>query len=104
MVKASGLTPSASAAARARAEGIHSAANPYEGERIAADRRNGERLQEQRRQRAAEAAARHSGPIQCNARGCTGPNGYYPRHGNTNNFTSPDGRFCQYIGNRLQCH
>lgn len=93
-----------SAAARARAEGIHSAANPYEGERIAADRRNGERLQEQRRQRAAEAAARHSGPIQCNARGCTGPNGYYPRHGNTNNFTSPDGRFCQYIGNRLQCH
>ena len=93
---------SGGAAARARAEGIHSAADPYEAERIAAQRRHEERLREQRRQRAA-AAARHSGPVQCNARGCNGPNGYYPRHGNTNNFTSPDGRFCQHIGNQLQC-
>lgn len=91
------------AAARAHAEGIHSAANPYEGDRIAADRRNEDRMREQRRQRAAAAAAVHNGPVHCNARGCNGPNGYYPRHGNTNNFTSPDGRFCQYIGNRLQC-
>lgn len=91
------------AAARARAEGIHSAANPYDGDRIAADRRNDDRMREQRRQRAAADAAIHNGPVHCNARGCTGPNGYYPRHGNTNNFTSPDGRFCQHIGNRLQC-
>lgn len=91
------------AAARARAEGIHSAADPYEADRIAAQHRHQERIQEQRRQRAAEAAARHSGPVHCNARGCTGPNGYYPRHGSTNNFTSPDGRFCQHTGNQIQC-
>lgn len=90
------------AAARRKAESIHSAADPLEGNRIDAQRRHEERMREERRRRAA--AAVNTGPVQCNARGCTGPNGYYPRHGNTNNFTSPEGRFCQYIGNRLQCN
>lgn len=91
------------AAARRKAEGVHSAADPIEGDRIAAQRRHEERMREERRQRAAAAAANNA-PVQCNARGCTGPNGYYPRQGNTNNFTSPNGRFCQHIGNRLQCN
>ena len=90
------------AAARRKAEGIHSAANPIEGNRIAAQYRHEERMREERRRRAAAAA--NDAPVQCNARGCTGPNGYYPRQGSTNNFTSPDGRFCQHIGHRLQCN
>lgn len=98
----SSIDRGSSALARSRAESIHSAADPYEADRITAQRRHQERLQEQRRQRAAT-AARHSGPVQCNARGCNGPDGYYQRHGTTNNFTSPNGRFCQHIGNRLQC-
>ncbi len=90
--------------ARRKAEGVHSAADPIEGDRITAQRRHEERMREERRQRAAAAAAANNGPFQCNARGCTGPNGYYPRQGNTNNFTSPNGRFCQQLGNRLQCN
>lgn len=98
----SSIDRGSSAIARSRAESIHSAADPYEADRIAAQRRHEERMAEQRRQRAA-AAGHNSGPVQCNARGCNGPGGYYQRHGSTNNFTAPDGRFCQHIGNRLQC-
>lgn len=91
------------AAARARAESIHSAADPYESERIAAQRRR-EQLQ---RERYRHNAAPHSSPpgliYKCQADKCYGTDGFYHRRGDTNKFTSPNGRPCRQIGNRMEC-
>lgn len=91
------------AAARARAESIHSAADPYEGDRIAAQRRR-EQLQ---RERYRHNAAPHSSPpgliYKCQGDKCYGTDGFYHRRGDTNKFTSPNGRPCRQIGNRMEC-
>lgn len=87
------------ASARRKAEGIHSAADPIEGDRIAAQRRHEDRLREERRRR-----AQATGPITCHGNSCNGPGGHFTRHGTTNNYTSPSGQFCQRIGTQMQCN
>lgn len=78
--------------ARARVEGIHSAADPLEGERIA-------------RKREAEVARRHAANriiASCDAGGCWDNQGArYNGVGNT--LFSTSGKACQRVGTMLQC-
>ena len=92
---------------RARAEGIHSAANPREGDRIAQERQ-AEAIREAERREAAAAArsqaAQNNRTItSCKAAGCTASDGqfYWNKGGGT--FAGPNG-FCRRIGNQLSCN
>lgn len=88
-------------AARARAEAIHSGADPIEADRIASERAEEER---QRQLRARQVRTIGAGPIHCVNGKCTGPAGSFNRHGSSSNYTSPDGRFCRQVGNQMVCH
>lgn len=96
--------------ARTRAEGMHSAADPIEGDRIAERRRQEEYLREQRRiaaqlaaQAAASRAAEQNLPWNCDQRGCTNSAGErYFRKGNTDTYIGPVGT-CRRVGHQLLC-
>lgn len=89
--------------ARARAEGIHSAANPREGDRIAQERlAEGIRLASRRE--AAAAAARTAPRLitSCDAGGCwDNQGGRFNGSGQT--LFSTTGKTCNRVGNMLQC-
>ena len=97
--------------ARARAEGIHSAANPREGDRIAQERQAEASREAERREAAAEAAAAARAQAaqnnrfitSCKSTGCTASDGqfYWNKGGGT--FAGPNG-FCRRIGNQLSCN
>jgi len=90
-------------AARARAEGMHSAADPVEGDRIAREHAREEsdrQIAEAIRQRQARDAF-ESRVSACDKRGCWARGDYYQR--------APDGSFvgprgsCRLVGSSLQC-
>ena len=97
---------------RARAEGIHSAANPREGDRIAQERVAEEIRDAARREAAANAAAAAAKSraaqssrliTSCKATGCTASDGqfYWSKGGGT--YAGPSG-FCRRVGDQLNCN
>lgn len=97
---------------RARAESIHSAANPREGDRIAQERLVEAVREAARREAAAEAAAAAARPqaaqstrliTSCRSTGCTASDGqfYWNKGGGT--FAGPNG-FCRRVGDSLSCN
>ena len=89
--------------ARARAEGIHSAANPREGDRIAQEKL-AEAIREASRRAAAVAAAQDEPRLitRCDKGGCwDNQGGRYNGSGVT--LLSATGKTCTRVGNMLQC-
>ena len=91
-------------AARRKAEGMHSAADPVEGDRIANRRAQEEAAraaaEAARRQRAADMAARIV--TSCDAAGCWTPGGRYNRAPGSNTFFGPGGT-CQLSNGQMTC-
>jgi hypothetical protein len=97
---------------RQRAEAMHSAANPAEGQRIREERAMEEARVAARRQAAAEAAAAAARAqaaqassliTSCKAGGCYASDGtfYWDKGGQT--YAGPNG-FCRRVGNYLNCN
>ena len=87
-------------AARERAEGVHSAADPVEGDRIA-----NKRAQEAAAEKIAEAIRRQQAEITistCDARGCWTESGYFYKRNSRTSFFGPKG-FCRRVGNLMEC-
>ena len=94
--------------ARARAEGIHSAANPREGDRIAQDRVAEAIREAARREAAAEAARAQAAQnnrfiTSCKSTGCTTSDGQFYRNKGGGTFAGPNG-FCRLIGTQMSCN
>lgn len=87
-------------AARRKAEGMHSAADPVEGDRIANRRAQEAAAEAARRQRLADMAARIV--TSCDASGCWTPGGRYNRALGTNTFVGPGGT-CRLNGGQMSC-
>jgi len=93
--------------ARARAEGIHSAANPREGDRIAQERQ-AEAIREAERREAAAAARSQAAQnnriiTSCKSTGCTTSDGQFYRNKGGGTFAGPNG-FCRLIGTQMSCN
>ena len=97
--------------ARARAEGLHSAANPREADRIA-DERIAEANREAARREAASAAAAAAAAraaqssrfiTSCKSNGCTASDGQFYRSKGGDTFAGPGG-ICRRVGNSLNCN
>ena len=90
--------------ARRRAEGMHSAADPIEGDRIANKRALEEAArirEEERRHREAEARVANT-VTNCDARGCQTPRGYYTQTPGTNLLSGPGGG-CRLVDRQMVC-